>query len=97
NEESWELVRAAGNKAFDPPHNLGWIALNQGDAERARALFTEGLALACDLGNRACMALCVAGLGGAAGARGEAQRGARLLGAAAPHLAHPTGMMDAAD
>ncbi len=46
------------------------------------ALFKEGLAIQWEMGNQAGIAECLAGIGGVLAARGQAERGACLLGAA---------------
>jgi DNA-binding CsgD family transcriptional regulator len=65
--------------------NLGWlgvVALRQGDHETAAELLKEGLALAQELEKGDFLAMCLEGLAGLAGAEKEAQRAARLFGAA---------------
>jgi predicted ATPase/DNA-binding CsgD family transcriptional regulator len=61
--------------------NLTFIALHEGDAERARDLGHQGLRLARTMNNRLELAEALAALAGAIGELGQAQRAARLLGA----------------
>ena len=61
--------------------NLTFIALHEGDAERARDLGRQGLRLARTMNNRLELAKALAALAGAIGELGQAQRAARLLGA----------------
>jgi predicted ATPase/class 3 adenylate cyclase len=61
--------------------NLAFIALHEGEAERARDLGRQGLQLARTMNNRLQMATDLALLAGAISALGEAQQAARLLGA----------------
>jgi len=62
--------------------SLGEIALAQNDARRATSHFAEALAVARDLGDRAALAWCLAGLAGAAALDEEPERAAWLWGAA---------------
>jgi predicted ATPase/DNA-binding CsgD family transcriptional regulator len=61
--------------------NLAFIAVHEGDIERARVLGYQGLRLACDMNNRLQMAVSLSILAGAMGMLGEPQRAIRLLGA----------------
>jgi tetratricopeptide (TPR) repeat protein len=61
--------------------NLTFIALHEGDAERARDLGRQGLQLARTMNNRLELAKALAALAGAIGELGQAQRAVRLLGA----------------
>ncbi len=61
--------------------NLTFIALHEGDAERARDLGRQGLQLARTMNNRLELAKALAVLAGAIGKLGHAQRATRLLGA----------------
>ncbi len=61
--------------------NLTFIALHEGDAERARDLGRQGLQLARTMNNRLELAKALAALAGAIGNLGHAQRATRLLGA----------------
>jgi hypothetical protein len=90
-EAALAIRRAAGDRhgAAIVLHNLGQLALLAGDSGRAAACFREGLALARAVGDRHCLAWCLAGQAGAV-APGQPARAARLLGAAAPHLAAGT-------
>ncbi len=83
-EESIALLRDLGDK-FNLAirlNNLGNVALMQGDYARARDLHREGLALRWELEDKWGIAISLVGLGGAAIGGGNAERGARLLGAA---------------
>ncbi len=62
-------------------HNLTFIALHEGEAERARDLGRQGLLLARAMNNRLELAKSPAILAGAIGALGRPQPAARLLGA----------------
>ena len=62
--------------------SLGETALAQGDAALATTHFVEALVLSRDLGDRAGMAWCLAGLAGVAAAGGQPERAAWLWGAA---------------
>jgi hypothetical protein len=61
--------------------NLGWVALLRGDSERARALYAESLGLKREVGDKLVTPEPLEGLASVAGARGEAERAARLFGA----------------
>jgi DNA-binding CsgD family transcriptional regulator len=61
--------------------NLAQLALAGGDHEAAFRWFAEGIAPSEELGDRGNIAYILEGLGIVAGARGEAGRAARLLGA----------------
>jgi hypothetical protein len=63
-------------------HNLGCVALQRGEHERALGLFREGLALQDEMGNEAGIAECLVGVGGAFIGQGRFDEGAQLLGAA---------------
>jgi tetratricopeptide (TPR) repeat protein len=83
-EECLALSREIGDRRREDMilHNLGFIAQHGGDYERAQAFFREGLALARDLEFDFMIPCCLAGLAGPVGARGQPERGARLIGAA---------------
>jgi predicted ATPase/class 3 adenylate cyclase len=92
-------VGAAGHRGFDalPLWGLGNLALLEGDHAQAAARFAEGLALAQEVGRPHWVALGLVGMAAVAGARGQPERAARLLGAAAA-LREATGAtLDAAD
>jgi non-specific serine/threonine protein kinase len=59
------------------------VAREQGDHARAAALLQESLALRRQAGHKRGIARCLEGLAGVGGARGHAERAARLYGAAA--------------
>ena len=63
-------------------HNLGYIALHQGDCLHAMDLFKEGLAIQRQTGNCAGIAECLLGIAGVLAVQGQAERGARLFGSA---------------
>jgi predicted ATPase/DNA-binding SARP family transcriptional activator/DNA-binding CsgD family transcriptional regulator len=83
-EESAALCREAGDRTLLPlPLNdLGWVALLSDDLERAEALHKESLALSKDLGGSHRAFVFLEGLACDAGAKGEAERAAKLFGAA---------------
>jgi tetratricopeptide (TPR) repeat protein len=62
---------------------LGFVAELRGDAATARALHSDGLALARKAGDPRAVALGLEGLAGAAALAGDSAQAARLLGAAA--------------
>jgi predicted ATPase/Tfp pilus assembly protein PilF len=62
--------------------DAGTAALRQGDAQQARSLLVESLRLWCDIGAPAGIARALAGLGGVAAARGQAERAGKLYSAA---------------
>jgi predicted ATPase/DNA-binding CsgD family transcriptional regulator len=64
-------------------HNLGHACLHLGNIERAKALFSDSLALHQEQGNRSGMAECLIGFAALAITSGLPAAGARLLGAAA--------------
>lgn len=82
--ESLTLYREMGDKDEIPSllHNLGYVARQRDDYLQAMALFKEGLAIQREMGNQAGIAECLAGVAGVLAAQGQAERGARLLGAA---------------
>jgi tetratricopeptide (TPR) repeat protein len=82
NEEAAGLYRERGNRgglqyALD---NLGWAALMRGDQQQAEILHRESLALSRQLGDKLVAAEALDGL--ACSASGDAERMARLFGAA---------------
>ncbi|MGH2995718.1 MAG: ATP-binding protein, partial [Gaiellaceae bacterium] len=60
----------------------GLVACRQGHDEQAAALQREALELAREVGDRGCIAWCLAGLGTLAAAAGQPERAVRLLAAA---------------
>jgi predicted ATPase/DNA-binding CsgD family transcriptional regulator len=62
-------------------NNLTFIALHEGEAERARDLARQGLQLARSMSNRLELATALSILSGALGALGQPELAARLLGA----------------
>jgi hypothetical protein len=84
-EESLPLFRTIGARwmgIVEALHCLGETALAQGNAVLAVTHLTESLVLSQDLGERACMAWCLAGLAGVAAVNEEPERAAWLWGAA---------------
>ena len=63
-------------------HNLGYIALHEGDTVRAESQFRESLVMFRQLGNQRGIAECLAALGGLKARQGRAKWGANMLGAA---------------
>jgi len=83
--ESLPLFRTIGRKwmgVVEALHCLGETALAQGDTALAGAHLTEALVVSQDLGERACIAWCLAGLAGVAALDEEPERAAWLWGAA---------------
>ena len=82
--ESLKLYREMGDKDEIPSllHNLGYVALHREDDVKAITFFREGLVIHQEVGNQAGIAECLTGIAGALIGQGEAERGARLLGAA---------------
>jgi hypothetical protein len=62
---------------------LGEVAVGQGDAASANRWLRTDLRLSSEQGTRILLAWCLAGLGSAAALSGNAERAARLWGAAA--------------
>ena len=84
-EESLPLFREYGAPDLGVAQalqSLGETALAQGDAALATTHFTEALMLCRDLGDRAGMAWCLAGLAGVAAVNEDPERAAWLWGAA---------------
>ena len=84
NEEAAELYRKRGSRgslryALD---NLGWAALVREDHAQAKALHEESLDLCKEIGDKVIGSGSLEGLACSAASRGEAQRAARLFGAA---------------
>ena len=82
--ESLELARLIGDtRGIDiVTLNLGWVELLEGDFDRAGACFEEAAAIARRLGRRAYGADAICGFAQLAAAVGDADRAARLAGAA---------------
>jgi predicted ATPase/DNA-binding SARP family transcriptional activator len=66
--------------------DLGYVAYHQGDPGRARGYFVESLGVLRELDAETDIAVCVAGLAGAAYLAGQPKQAVRLLGAAASRL-----------
>jgi predicted ATPase/DNA-binding CsgD family transcriptional regulator len=87
-EEATTLVRRQGQRARlggpvkGPLEKLGWAALLLGDQERAKGWHEEHLRLSQELGNKLIAAESLEGLACAVGTKGEAERAAKLFGAA---------------
>ena len=85
NEEAAALLKERDYKggslelALD---NLGWAALLQGDYDRARTSYQESLTLCKELGDKWIASESLEGMACIAAAEGEAERAARLFGAA---------------
>src|SRR5215204_2497566 len=84
NEEAVGLYRKRGRSSLLQAalDNLGWSALIECDHQRSRALFVESLVLCKDLGDKLVGSESIEGLACASGVGGEAERAARLFGAA---------------
>ena len=82
NEEAAELFRERKGALQVALNNLGWAALIKGDRPKAEALHEESLVMCREQGDRLTGSDSIEGLACAAGARGEAERAARLFGAA---------------
>jgi predicted ATPase/transcriptional regulator with XRE-family HTH domain len=82
--ESLALYQAIGDQAGVALSfcDLGYLVHDQGDDARAAVVWAEGLVRSRDLAEPGLIAYCLRGLGGVAVARGELERGARLLSAA---------------
>jgi tetratricopeptide (TPR) repeat protein len=83
-EEAAMLFRKQGRRSHlrYVLDNLGWVALLQRDHGRAEALYQENLVLCRELGDRLTASDSLEGLACTAGAEGDAERAARLIGAA---------------
>jgi predicted ATPase/class 3 adenylate cyclase/Tfp pilus assembly protein PilF len=83
-EESVALHRELGNRGSVSMglYNLGWIALLQDDLGRTVDLYRESLTLAWNIGLNPLVQNALEGFALVAGAKGEAERAARLWGAA---------------
>jgi tetratricopeptide (TPR) repeat protein len=82
-EESLAWLRNWGSPSmFEVLNDLGRVALDQGNTDRAAALFGESLKLSREPENEIGVALSLVGLAGVAGAWGQPERAAQLLGAA---------------
>lgn len=83
--ESRECFQAFGDYNPGLPytyHNLGETTLGLGNLNEAVRWLGQGLALSQTLGDQACIAWCLAGLGSVAALDEEPERAARLWGAA---------------
>jgi predicted ATPase len=93
-KESLRLHREVANKGGVTASisNMGYVAMSQGDHQLAKTLFEESLSQ--NLGNKGLNALCLIGLAGVAQ---QAERAARLLGAAEPFRDRSSSLADRAD
>jgi non-specific serine/threonine protein kinase len=88
NSEVTALVRKQGanlgglSRIPGTLERLGWAALLRGDHERAKTWHEENLRLSQKLGNKRIAAESLEGLACAVGTKGEAERAAKLFGAA---------------
>ena len=71
-----------GSPLWGPLDRLGWVELLRGAQEQAKTWHEESLRLCQELGNRLIATESLEGLACAAAARGEAERAAKLFGAA---------------
>ncbi len=82
-EESLAWLRNWGSPSmFEILNDLGRVALDQGDTDRAAALFGESLKLSWEPENEIGITLSLVGLAGVAGELGQPTRAAQLLGVA---------------
>ncbi|HEX5911886.1 MAG TPA: tetratricopeptide repeat protein [Rubrobacter sp.] len=83
-EKGLSLARRIGdsNSADNALYNLAQISLSHGDPACAATLFEEAVIISEQVRDRAALAYCLEGLAVVANARGEAERCARLIGAA---------------
>jgi predicted ATPase/class 3 adenylate cyclase len=82
-EESLAWLRKMRSPSrFEILNDLGRVALDQGDPDRAAALFGESLKLSWEPENEIDITLSLIGLAGVAGERGQPARATHLLGAA---------------
>lgn len=84
NEEAADLLRKQGRRgglqfALD---NLGWAMLLRGEYDKAKALHKDSLILCKELGDKSITSKSLDGLACSAGEKGDAERAARLFGAA---------------
>jgi predicted ATPase/DNA-binding CsgD family transcriptional regulator len=88
NEEATTLVRRQRQRGRlrgpvkGPLERLGWAALLRGEQERAKTWYEENLRLSQELGNKLIATESLEGLACAVRSKGEAQRAAKLFGAA---------------
>ena len=84
-EESLRRLRELGDRTgmVLPLGRLGWLEFERGNYREASRLLREGLVLAHELGRKQYIVAWIEGLAAVATAEGEAQRAARLFGAAA--------------
>lgn len=102
NEETILLWKALGEKwnMAMALHNLGHVTQHQGDLERAGSIFAEGLLLFHEANAKVGIAMCLTGLAGVAATHSnpaQAERAARLFGAAQSLLDSTGTTLQAAD
>jgi tetratricopeptide (TPR) repeat protein len=82
-EGSLAWLRSWGSPSiFEILNDLGRVALDQGDTERAASLFGESLKLSLEPENEIGITVSLIGLAGVAGSLGQPARAAQLLGSA---------------
>jgi predicted ATPase/DNA-binding CsgD family transcriptional regulator len=88
NLEATTLIRSQGQRGRPrgpvkgPLERLGWAALLRGDQEQAKTWHVENLRLSQELGNKLIATEGLEGLACAVGTKGDAERAAKLFGAA---------------
>jgi DNA-binding NarL/FixJ family response regulator len=97
--EALRLFRMHGHSKHTPLvlHNLGQLATLRGDAPQGTAHFAEALALQQDLGDRRGQAFSLSGLAATAALMQQAERAARLFGAADGLVAQAGVVLEALD
>jgi hypothetical protein len=95
----WRCNRELNNTAgiAMERHNLGYVALHQGDNRQAAAHFMESLALRQTLGSNLWMAECLVGMASVVVVQGQGEQAARLFGAVQDVLESSGAMLSPAD
>ncbi len=98
-EESLELRRQLGNKwgVGVSLGMLGWVAMREGNWERAVARLGESLEVRREIGDQSGSAWCLERLAEVAMAQGQAEKAVRLFGAGAALRASIRSVIDPAD
>jgi hypothetical protein len=98
-EESLGLRRQLNNKwgVGVSLGTLAWVALAQGDLDRAVATLAESLAVRREIGDMGGSAWCLERLAEVAAARGQAEKAVRLVGAATALRASIGSVIDPVD